>query len=125
MLPLPNRDRWAANQKTMHTIFQNELLVIFGTILIGHLVGMIGFRGISLGNSACLFVALLFGALGAKISPVVTDIGIVLFVYSVGSGFKSIISSLPTVPPFTFPTFPSIDVPTSQQTSTSKPTSNP
>jgi hypothetical protein len=41
-----------------------------------------------------------------------------LFAFSVGAGFKSIISSLPTVSTITLP---SIDFPTSQQTSTPTP----
>lgn len=68
----------------MNSFFQNELLVIFGAIFIGYLVGLISVRGISLGNSACLFVALIFGAFGATVSPIIGNIGIILFVYSVG-----------------------------------------
>jgi putative transport protein len=62
----------------------NQLLVLLTIILLGYTVGLIKIRGIALGNSACLFVAIGAGVIGADIPPIVTSLGIVFFVYSVG-----------------------------------------
>jgi putative transport protein len=62
----------------------NQLLVLLAIILVGYALGNINIWGISIGNSACLFVALAAGMAGAKISPIITEIGIVFFVYSIG-----------------------------------------
>jgi putative transport protein len=65
-------------------MLSNQLLILLAIILIGYALGSVNIRGISIGNSACLFVALAAGMLGAKISPIITEIGIVFFVYSIG-----------------------------------------
>jgi len=64
--------------------FSNHLLVLLAIIFLGYTVGLISVKGIALGNSACLFVAIGAGALGFELPPIVTSLGIVFFVYSVG-----------------------------------------
>ncbi len=68
----------------LQNLITNQLIILLLIILIGYTIGNINIRGISIGNSACLFVAIAAGMLGAKISPIITEIGIVFFVYSVG-----------------------------------------
>jgi len=57
------------------------LLAIIG---LGLAVGRITWRGISLGSSGVIFVALIAGHFGYTIPPIVGSVGIVLFVYCLG-----------------------------------------
>ena len=61
-----------------------SLLYIFLIIGIGYLLGKISFKGISLGSAFILMVALLFGHLGIVMDPLIRNLGLVLFVGSVG-----------------------------------------
>ena len=65
---------------------QNPLLLLFTVASIGYMIGNIRFLGISLGVAAVLFTGLVFGALNPdfKIPAIVTNLGLVLFVYSIG-----------------------------------------
>ncbi|MDP0501112.1 MAG: TrkA C-terminal domain-containing protein [Verrucomicrobiota bacterium JB022] len=74
------------NSTIFETILSNPLLVLFGLIGLGLLLGNLQFRGINLGSSGVIFVALLAGHLGMKVPAGVGQIGLVLFVYSVGIG---------------------------------------
>ncbi|MCC9642070.1 transporter [Rhodopirellula sp. JC740] len=62
----------------------NSILVLLGVIALGLLVGRVSFRGISLGTSAILFVALLAGHFGWTIPSGFGTLGLALFVYCVG-----------------------------------------
>ena len=57
---------------------------IFLIVACGYLVGSISVKGVSLGTSAVLLVALLFGHFGVEIPSVVRDLGLCLFVGTVG-----------------------------------------
>jgi len=46
--------------------------------------GRMTIRGVSLGPSTVLFVALSFGYLGMAVSKQISDLGVILFVYSIG-----------------------------------------
>lgn len=65
---------------------QNPLLLLFTVASIGYLIGNIRIKGISLGVAAVLFTGLVFGALNTdfNIPAIVTNLGLVLFVYSIG-----------------------------------------
>ena len=65
-------------------ILQNQLFILLAIVFVGYALGNIKFKGISLGNSACLFVAMAAGALGAELSPIIANLGIIFFVYAVG-----------------------------------------
>ncbi len=65
---------------------QNPLLLLFTVASIGYLIGNIRIKGISLGVAAVLFTGLVMGAMNPnfKIPAIVTNLGLVLFVYSIG-----------------------------------------
>ena len=62
----------------------NTYLLIFLICLLGYLLGRIEIKGISLGTSGVLIVALVFGHFGQVAPSVVKTLGLVLFVGSVG-----------------------------------------
>ncbi len=68
----------------LQAFLDNQIFVLLVTIFLGYGLGHIKIKGISLGNSACLFVAVGAGALGAQMSPVITNLGIIFFVYAIG-----------------------------------------
>ena len=66
-----------------HAFLSDPVLVLFGVIALGHLLGRLKVAGLSLGSSGVIFVALAAGYLGGQI-PDVGNLGLVLFVYCVG-----------------------------------------
>lgn len=62
----------------------NSLLAIFLILLLGYLLGAISIKGMSLGTSGILLVALVFGHFGVAIPAVVKNFGLAIFVGSVG-----------------------------------------
>ena len=62
----------------------NVAATLFLILALGMLVGHLSIRGISLGSSGVLFVAMLFGHFGLSIPGAIGTLGVVLFVYSVG-----------------------------------------
>ncbi len=73
----------------------NPLLLLFLVVAIGYWIGRIQLWGSSIGVAAVLFVGLAFGALDADLTipVIVLELGLVLFVYTLGlangSGFFS------------------------------------
>jgi putative transport protein len=69
-----------------HFLQHSPLLVLFGVAALGYLAGRIGWGGFSLGIAAVLFAGLLVGyALpGVELPDFVPQLGLVLFVYTVG-----------------------------------------
>ena len=65
---------------------QNPLLLLFIVASIGYFIGNIRVKGISLGVAAVLFTGLVFGALNTDLTipSIITNLGLVLFVYSIG-----------------------------------------
>lgn len=72
-----------------HPLMLNPVFVLFSVIAIGLIVGQFSIYGVSLGSAAVMFVALVYGHYGVTISPAVTNVGLVLFVYCVGIGAGS------------------------------------
>lgn len=64
----------------------NPLLALLIILLLGLAFGHLSIRGISLGTSGVLFVALVFGHFQVTIPGGLGSFGLVLFVYSVGLG---------------------------------------
>ena len=62
----------------------NALLAIFLIAALGYFVGGIKIKGIELGTAGVLLVALVFGHFGVEIPSVVRNLGLALFVGSVG-----------------------------------------
>lgn len=60
------------------------MLTIGAAIALGILLGNVQIAGFSLGASGVLFVAMGLGHLGVKLPPIAGDLGVTLFVYSVG-----------------------------------------
>ena len=54
----------------------NSLLAIFLILLLGYLLGSVTVKGMSLGTSAILLVALVFGHFGVEIPAVVKNFGL-------------------------------------------------
>jgi len=65
-------------------LLQNEFAVFFLIVALGLILGNIKVKGISLESSGVIFVALLFGHYGYKTPELLQNIGLVLFIYSVG-----------------------------------------
>lgn len=70
----------------------NPLLLLFLVAAIGYPLGRLKFGGASLGVAAVLFVGLAFGALDPdlKLPEVVYNLGLVLFVYTIGLSSGSV-----------------------------------
>ena len=66
------------------TLLSSSYFALFLIIAIGYMVGKIKIVGISLDVSAVIFVALVFGHFGVKLDPVLQDIGLVLFIFTIG-----------------------------------------
>lgn len=70
----------------MLALRENPLLLLFVVAALGHPLGEIRFRGTSLGPAAVLFVGLALGAIDPqlKLPEIISQLGLLLFVYSVG-----------------------------------------
>ncbi len=64
--------------------FTEEMFTLFAILTLGAWIGHWSWRGISLGTAGVLFVALVFGHYGMSVPKEVMDLGLLLFVYSVG-----------------------------------------
>ena len=64
----------------------NPLLLLFLVVAIGYWIGQVRIKGTSVGVAAVLFVGLAFGALDADLAIplIVLELGLVLFVYTIG-----------------------------------------
>jgi putative transport protein len=67
-------------------LLENSILLLFAVSAIGYAIGRIKIKGASLGVAAVLFVGLAVGALDPdlKLPNVIFELGLVLFVYTVG-----------------------------------------
>ena len=74
------------NQAVIDLLLQNPLILLFTVIAVGYPLGRIRIAGISLGVAAVLFSGLALGALhpAMKLPELVYQLGLVLFVYTVG-----------------------------------------
>ena len=86
MLYAPRLNEDNTNHSTTMEIFSNPTFVLFAILCLGLALGNIQIKGISLGSSGVLFVALAAGHFGLKVPDGVTGIGTALFVYCVGLG---------------------------------------
>src|SRR5450830_448660 len=68
----------------MTSLWSESMLVLFAILVLGYLAGTVSVRGISLGTSGVLFVALVCGYFGAQVPKEVMDLGLTLYVYCVG-----------------------------------------
>ena len=70
--------------ETILSLFQSSYLALFVIISFAYLLGRINIRGISLDVSAVIFVALLFGHFGITLPIDIQNIGLVLFIFTIG-----------------------------------------
>lgn len=68
----------------LKTTFTGEVMIIFCIAALGYLLGSIKVKGLSLGTSGILIVALIFGHFGFGVSKTVQDLGLISFVTAVG-----------------------------------------
>jgi putative transport protein len=64
--------------------FTEEMFVLFAILTLGAWIGHWSWRGVSLGTAGVLFVGLVFGHFDLSVPKEVMDLGLLLFVYSVG-----------------------------------------
>lgn len=64
--------------------FTEGMFVLFAILALGAWIGHGSWRGISLGTAGVLFIALVFGHFRLSVPKEVMDLGLLLFVYSVG-----------------------------------------
>jgi putative transport protein len=65
-------------------LFSNSYFVLFLIIVIGFIIGRIKIKGISLDVSAVIFVALVFGHYGLVVPQDFQNLGLVLFIFTIG-----------------------------------------
>ena len=65
-------------------VFTSPIMIIVSIAALGYLVGSFSIKGLSLGTSGVLLVALVFGHFGLTVPKIVQDIGLVSFVTAVG-----------------------------------------
>lgn len=66
------------------SVMGNTFMVVFLIAAIGYLVGSIKIKGIEIGTAGVLLVALIFGHFGFSVPKEIGDLGLILFVTSVG-----------------------------------------
>ena len=59
-------------------LFSSEIMIVFSIAALGYLLGSIHIKGLSLGTSGILIVALVFGHFGLTVSKTVQDLGLII-----------------------------------------------
>ena len=65
-------------------VFTNEIVIVFCIAALGYLLGSISIKGLNLGTSGILIVALVFGHFELLVPSVLKNIGLICFVTAVG-----------------------------------------
>lgn len=65
-------------------VFSSDIMIVFCIAVLGYLLGSISIKGLSLGTSGVLIVALIFGHFELTVPKVLQDIGLISFVTAVG-----------------------------------------
>ncbi|KHF38960.1 aspartate:alanine exchanger family transporter [Halalkalibacter okhensis] len=66
------------------SLLEEPLLLLFVILFVGSMLGQAKIRGLSLGTSGVLLVAMLFGHFGYQVSSTVQNLGLSLFIVAVG-----------------------------------------
>ena len=69
---------------TVELLREQPIAALIVIVALGSLVGRFSFRGVTLGPSGVLFVAMVFGHFRIVVPQAITTLGVVLFVYSIG-----------------------------------------
>ncbi len=65
-------------------VFSSDIMIVFCIAALGYLVGSVSIKGLSLGTSGILLVALVFGHFDLMVPDVLKNIGLICFVTAVG-----------------------------------------
>lgn len=65
-------------------VFTNNVVIILSIAVLGYLLGSITIKGLNLGTSGILIIALVFGHFGLMVPDVVKNLGLICFVTAVG-----------------------------------------
>ena len=68
----------------LSSLLQTSYFALFLIIALGFILGRIKIKGLSLDVSAVIFIALLFGHFGVTIPKELGNIGLVLFIFTIG-----------------------------------------
>ena len=66
------------------SVFKSEIMIIFAIAALGYLLGSVKVKGLCLGTSGILIVALIFGHFELTVPKIVQDLGLISFVTAVG-----------------------------------------
>lgn len=69
---------------TLGNIFTSDVMIVFCIAFLGYLLGSIKIKGLCLGTSGILIVALVFGHFNLTVPKVLQDVGLISFVTAVG-----------------------------------------
>lgn len=70
--------------QSLAQIFKSEIMIVFSIAVLGYLLGSVHIKGLSLGTSGVLLVALVFGHFNLLVPKVLQDVGLISFVTAVG-----------------------------------------
>ena len=68
----------------LKSLLKDQLVIMFLIAVLGYALGSISIKGLSLGTSGVLLVALVFGHFNLEVSSVIRNVGLVAFVTAVG-----------------------------------------
>lgn len=68
----------------LYNIFTSPVMIVFAIAALGYLLGSVSIKGLCLGTSGILLVALVFGHFELMVPSVLKDIGLICFVTAVG-----------------------------------------
>ncbi|NDV47772.1 transporter [Paludibacter sp. 221] len=68
----------------VQSLLSEGYFALFLIIAIAYIIGRIKIKGVSLDVSAVIFVALIFGHFGVTLPKIIQDIGLVLFIFTIG-----------------------------------------
>lgn len=68
----------------LQSVFSSDIMIVFCIAVLGYALGSVHIKGLSLGTSGILIVALVFGHFGFTVPKVVQDLGLISFVTAVG-----------------------------------------
>ncbi len=68
----------------LKTVFSSDIMIVFAIAVLGYLLGSIHIKGLNLGTSGILLVALVFGHFDLLVPGVLKNMGLICFVTAVG-----------------------------------------
>lgn len=68
----------------IQSLLSEGYFALFLIIAIAYIIGKVQVKGVSLDVSAVIFVALIFGHFGVSLPKIIQDIGLVLFIFTIG-----------------------------------------